>query len=276
MRVGTQNPPWRVIRAFPVAGGASLVHLHNVSGGVLGGDCLSLDVKVESAAQAQITTTGATRIYRHRTDARSSEQHTSIAVAPEGLLEYLPDALIPYAESRHRQRTVVTLGDRATFIWWEVLAPGRQAMGEEFAFDNLHVETQVRTHDHPILLENFNLDPRSRSLRSVVRLGDYAYTASFYAFQVGRPLIELRELESQLSEIARVESHAGTIWGASALASDGVIVRGLSATSRNLAGHARPVLGYGAAFPHRRGSRSPKKTQVGEPCTLRLGSRSGF
>ena len=42
--------------------------------------------------------------------------------------EYLPDALIPFAGSRHSQSTTVSLGDRATFFWWELLAPGRQAM----------------------------------------------------------------------------------------------------------------------------------------------------
>ena len=33
-----QEPPLRVVRAFPLADGAALVHLHNVSGGLLGGE----------------------------------------------------------------------------------------------------------------------------------------------------------------------------------------------------------------------------------------------
>ena len=37
-----QDPPWKVVRAFPNAAGESLVHLNNVSGGVFGGDCLRL------------------------------------------------------------------------------------------------------------------------------------------------------------------------------------------------------------------------------------------
>ncbi len=46
MRLGAQEPPWRVIRAFPQDNGAALVHLHNVSGGVLAGDDLHLDIAV--------------------------------------------------------------------------------------------------------------------------------------------------------------------------------------------------------------------------------------
>lgn len=223
-----------MIRAFSVPGGASLVHLHNVSGGILAGDCLSLKVTVGSGARAQLTTTGATRLYRHRTGSDSSTQKVSIDVAPGGLLEYLPDALIPFAGSRHRQSTTVNLAPNATFFSWEILAPGRQAMGEEFACESLRIETSVHSDSRPLMLENFLIEPASRSLRSIARLGQYSHTASFCALQIGRPSSEFRELESALAEIAHEESREGTIWGASALASDGVVVRGLSATARDL------------------------------------------
>jgi len=235
MRVGSQDPPWKVIRAFPQTNGGTLVHLHNVSGGVLAGDRLALRIDVGTGAIAQVTSTSATRLYRHRAGAADSEQHVSISVAKGGVLEYLPDALIPFAGARHVQRTTATLSDNATLLWWECLAPGRQAMGEQFVFERLQVETAVRSNIRPLLLENFVLEPRLRSLESTARLSVYSHAATFYAFQVGRPASDLRELESILAEIAREVSCPGvTIWGASALASDGVIVRGLSATARDL------------------------------------------
>lgn len=235
LRLDTQEPPWKVVRAFKQAGGGALVHLHNLSGGVLGGDCLSLEIEVGPDAIAQVTSTGATRLYRHRAGTPGSEQCTLISVAENGLLEYLPDALIPFAASRHVQRTTVTLADRASFFWWEVLAPGRQAMGELFAFESLHVETLVRSHRRPLIIENFVLEPHVRSMQSEARLGSYLHTASFCAIQVGRTSAELRALEAKLNDAAREVSRPGVmIWGASALASDGVMVRGLSATARDL------------------------------------------
>lgn len=235
MRVDAQDPPWKVIRAFQQANGGALVHLHNVSGGILAGDRLSLQIAVGAGAIAQVTTTGATRLYRHRAGASDSEQHLSISVDGGAVLEYLPDALIPFAGSRHVQRTTATLADGATFFWWEVLSPGRQAMGEQFAFERLRVETAVRSKLRPLVLENFVLEPRIRSMESTARLGGYTHTATFFAFQVGRSSADLRQLESTLAEVARETSRPGvTIWGASALASDGVIVRGLSATARDL------------------------------------------
>src|SRR5689334_25372148 len=113
MRVNAQDPPWKVIRAFPLTNGGALVHLHNVSGGVLAGDRLSLRIAVGPGAIAQVTSTGATRLYRHRAGASDSEQHLSISVDEGGVLEYLPDALIPFSRSRHIQRTTATLADNA-------------------------------------------------------------------------------------------------------------------------------------------------------------------
>jgi urease accessory protein len=182
-----------------------------------------------------MTSTGATRLYRHRDGAADSEQHISIDVESDGLFEYLPDMLIPFARSRHHQQTLVTLAEGATFFGWEVVAPGRQAMGELFAYESLRISTRIQSHQRPLLLEDFLLEPGGRSPRLQAVLGGYTHTASFFAFQAGRPKADLRELERRLSDVAGEESRPGcTIWGASALAADGVVVRGLSATSRGL------------------------------------------
>ena len=84
-----QDPPWKVVRAFPNPAGESLVHLNNVSGGVFGGDRLSLQIKLGPGAAAQITTTGSTRIYRPRENAADALQVSEIHLGQGALLEYL-------------------------------------------------------------------------------------------------------------------------------------------------------------------------------------------
>jgi urease accessory protein len=211
------------------------VHLHNVSGGVLAGDRLALQVEVAAGAAAQITTTGATRLYRHRAGARDSEQHARFSVGDRGLLEYLPDAVIPYAGSRHIQRTQIRLSRGATLFWWEVLAPGRLAAGERFAFERLRVETAIYAGERPVLREDFLLEPGRKELSTMVRMFEYSYLASLCAVQEGRAPAFWRALEDRLNEIARGRTRPGqAVWGASTLVSDGVIVRGLSMSGRLL------------------------------------------
>jgi urease accessory protein len=221
-----------VIRAFPQENGAALVHLHNVSGGVLAGDDLHLDIEVGPHARAQVTSTGATRIYRNGKGISGSGQTTSISVGEGGLLEYLPDAVIPFAGSTHCQSTRIRLAGGATLFWWEVVAPGRQAMGERFRFECLRLMTRIDSPLGPLVLEDLLMEPGARPPDSPARLGGYTYTAAFYAIQVGRPAPDLRELETRLAEIAVRESRPGcTIWGTSALASDGVVVKGLATSA---------------------------------------------
>jgi urease accessory protein len=218
-----------VVRAFRHADAGTLVHLHNVSGGVLAGDRLALNVEIEAGASAQITTTGATRLYRHRAGAADSEQRAIFSIGDGAVLEYLPDPVIPYAGSRHSQRTEVRLGKEATLFWWEVLAPGRLAAGERFAFERLRVETMVKAGVRQVLRENFLLEPHKRDPSATARMFEYSHTASLCAVQEGRPPVFWRALEDRLNLVAAERTHHGqAVWGASTLASDGVIVRGLS------------------------------------------------
>ena len=168
-------------------------------------------------------------MYRHRPGAADSEQHVKFCVGDAALLEYLPDAVIPYAGSRHAQRTEIRLGRGSTLFWWEILAPGRLAAGERFAFERLRVQTEIYAGPRPVLREDYLLEPAQKNLSATARMFEYSYVASLCAVQEGRPRDFWRALENRWSEIARQKTSLGrAVWGASVLASDGVVVRGLS------------------------------------------------
>jgi len=212
LRILQQDPPWKVVRAF-----GNLVHLHNVSGGILAGDRLSLDV--DALAPLLITTTGATRLYRHRPGAEDSEQRMTFRVGDGSMLEYLPDPLIPFAGSRHSQRTSFSLGRDATLIWWEVLA-------HTFAFDRLQISSWIGLCGKPALREDFVLEPSKRPLTSIVRMSESTHLSSFYVLSEGKTSTFWRDMEHELRKTAPEN------WGISTLANGGVIARALD---RNLA-----------------------------------------
>jgi urease accessory protein len=231
-----QQAPLRIVRAFPVSDGAALVHMHNLSGGVLGGDRLELEVHAGAHARAQLTSTGATRIYRRREGLPPAIQRTSIKVHEHGLLEYLPDPLIPFAGSRYCQDTRIELAEGAGLFWWETVAPGRDAAGEVFAYDLLQISLDLRALDRPIALERLRLEPALRPLSSPARLGPYRYFATFYICRVGVDPARWSALEAELSDEAQRRSCAGVeIWGVSTLPAHGLVVRALSRSGSAIA-----------------------------------------
>ncbi len=231
--VRVQEPPLRVVRGFRAADGSLLAHLHNLSGGVLGGDQLGLSIHVGAGARAQVTSTGSTRLYRQRQGEADTTQHTLIRVETGGLLEYLPDTLIPYAGSRYRQRTQVELAPDAGLFYWEIVTPGREAKGERFAYELLRLDLDICGDGRPIASERVQIEPALRLPSSLVRLGCYGYFATFYICRVGVAANRWLELEAYLDETARSLTDLDqALWGVSTLTAHGLVVRVLSINSR--------------------------------------------
>jgi urease accessory protein len=230
-----QQLPLRVVRAFPMDDGGALVHLHNLSGGVLGGDHLEVTIEVGRRAVAQVTSTGATRVYRSRTNAAPAQQKLQIKVEDDGLVEYLPDQLIPFAGSRYRQETQIELSMNAGLFWWEVVSPGREARNELFAYELLQLKTRISVLGNPIALEHMKIEPGERAIFSLARLGAYRYFSTFYICRVGIEPSRWLELEKLLGALAEQLSQPSRIvWGVSTLRAHGLVVRALSGSLGNI------------------------------------------
>ena len=224
-----QQPPLRVVRAFPLEDGAALVHLHNVSGGLLGGDALELSIRVGAGAQAQVTTTGATRIYRPKPNAPVATQVTEISVGEEALLEYVPDAMIPFSGARFAQRTTIQLAAGAGLFWWEIVAPGREASGEEFAYESIEWATSLSVTGKFVAAEHARIEPGRFSPTHPARLGTHRYLTTFFICREGLDARFWLDAEQKLREVAATfDRESGAVWGVSTLVSHGLVVRGLA------------------------------------------------
>jgi urease accessory protein len=230
-----QEPPLKVVRAFAVQDGAALAHLHNVSGGLLGGDRLTLKVNVGAGASAQLTTTGATRIYRPRCEALAATQVNEFTVNEGALLEYVPDAIIPFTGARFSQTTAIHLAQGAGLFWWEILAPGREARGEVFAYDCVEMKTDIAALGQPIACERVCIEPHKRSMQSFGRLGPYRTWTTFCIASVGRSASEWLALEQELREHSLpLTKHGETLWSVSTLPAHGLMVRCVALHGRHL------------------------------------------
>jgi urease accessory protein len=183
-------------------------------------------VNVGAGAQVQLTTTGATRIYRPRADAPETVQSNDIVVDENGLLEYLPDAVIPYAGANFSQHTSIRLRAGAGLFWWEVLAPGREARSEIFEYARVELKTDLEAAGKLVAVERVSLEPKNRALTSSSRLGPYRTWATFYICRVGVRPAEWMEIERRLREVlAAFSTRQDALWSVSTLVAHGLLVR---------------------------------------------------
>lgn len=131
--------------------------LVNPSGGLVGGDSLSIDMNLDRGAHVLISAPSANRVYR--SEGNLSEQMITITVGPHAILEWLPEHTIPFAGSRFRQTIYANLAPGATIVLWDALASGRMARDERWAFTDLENEIQITMASGGALAERYILEP---------------------------------------------------------------------------------------------------------------------
>jgi urease accessory protein len=227
------EPPWKVVREFPGPDGATLVHLHNISGGLLSGDQLAASIELGEGSEAQLTTTGSTRIYKCKEHGRPASQEFRATIKRGAILEYVPDSTIPYTGSRYKQRSTYELFDDAGLFAWEIIAPGRS--GEKFSFDDLEIATEIRSAERLVALDRWRLQPRDHNLEHAIRMGRFAYHATLYVCRTGVPYGEWLHWEQVMSETMETIPATTQTWGVSALPRGGIVFRGLGTEGLHLA-----------------------------------------
>lgn len=124
--------PLRILKSLYPEGDAVC---HNVivhpPGGLVGGDALEVQVRVDAGAHGLISTPGATRFYASENEA-PTRQSISLSLAPGARLEWLPLESIAYPGCQAHNHLQAHLGEDAELMAWDVVALGLPSAGEAF------------------------------------------------------------------------------------------------------------------------------------------------
>lgn len=167
------------------------VILASPSGGILQGDELTIDVRVGRGARLRVLSQSATRIYR--APAGEARMTVRLEVDPGGYLEYLPDAIIPYAGSRFRSRATFAVAEEGSLIAWEIVAPGRAARNEILAFERFDSSVEITRPDRTLLATDAVVLDRRETIQAVGALGGYLALGTLYLVRSGADPAILRD-----------------------------------------------------------------------------------
>jgi urease accessory protein len=158
--------------------GILVVNVANPTAGLFAGDRIRYQIAVEKGARMLLTAPSASRAHRIVDgDARVEQE---FRVAAGGWLESWPEMFIPQGGARYRQRTVAHIEEGGEALLIEMIAPGRTASGEVFAFSELDWQTDIFLGAEKIARERYLLTPESPTLAAMRGPFPEAYYASCF------------------------------------------------------------------------------------------------
>lgn len=213
-------------------------------GGLVEGDHIDLDVRINSGATAMLGTQASTKIYSCQ-GGRACVQSLKATVENDALLVLSPDPVTCFADAIYEQRQRFDLASRGSLISIDWFTAGRVARGERWAFRKYQSRTEIFVNGSRLVHDALVLDPGDGPIAAAHRVGRYDCIAT--VFVLGPRVAELAvNAAKQVSE-QPIGKRLPLIQSASELAGGGVLMRAAGVTTQLVAAWLReklsPVIG---------------------------------
>ena len=173
---GGCTAPFKLLRAEQGENGRCELPILHTAGGLVGGDQLSIDLKLDAGSRGLITSVAAQKVYgsigrsRLHPQGEWACQRVNCALASGSDLEWLPQELVLYADALYEQQLTVQLPADASFLSAEIVRLGRTAAGETLAQGRWRSALSIQRQS------NDPLQPGSWELVDRLELGGEALT----------------------------------------------------------------------------------------------------
>jgi urease accessory protein len=174
------HPPLQIFGLqYDGRGGSAYLQIVNPCGGLFAGDTAEIELSVGRGAHLYLTTQAATKVYPAEHGA-VTRQRTRLRVASGAILEYFPLPVIPFAGAMYLQEMTMQVEPGGVCLVSEVLAPGRIARGECFAYDMVRSRTEGWLGEQLALFEQMILEPTRRAYTGLGAMDGKRYLATLY------------------------------------------------------------------------------------------------
>lgn len=218
-----QKSPLQIIKPLyynPARPDMPYTYLLTTGGGVLHNDRQRTDLTFGEGTSAHVTTQAHTKVYRMESGYATALMNLDIS--EDAYVEYLPDPLIPYVDSRFYQRIAASLHPDATLVTGETVYAGRLTRGEHNAYAAYASDFEVRRPDGtPVAFDRARLVPREGHVSGPAVLGGRDIISSLY---VVTPRVPAKQVADALHEtVARTLAESdddSALFGVSVLPGD--------------------------------------------------------
>ena len=182
----SRRGPLNVQKAFyPEGKDCAHVYLLHPPAGIVSGDELNIEICIQDSAHALITTPGANRFYRARTNLAIGDskqtQISNINVLGKGICENFPLETIVYEGADAINQLDLQLSSQAHYIGWDISCLGLPAAGQPFKkgrftqLNRVFIDGKLNFHDR------INLTPNNNVCAHVAGLNNHSVFATMLA-----------------------------------------------------------------------------------------------
>jgi urease accessory protein len=219
-----QAAPLKISKTHALPGESGLyVCMMDCSPGMLEGDAYEYDFRLEPGTRVYLTNQSFTKI--HPSPFRGTSMSLRIDLAEGACLDYVPEPVIPFRNSRHRAIAEFRLAPGAGLFFADLLTPGRTVRQETFQYLSYESSVDIYADGRLVACDRFAAEPGRDRLQALGAFEHYTHAGTVWMIRGGAD-------EALLAEVRRrMDACPGLLAGASLLAgSAGIVVRALGHT----------------------------------------------
>ncbi|WP_456277264.1 urease accessory protein UreD [Bacillus sp. AK128] len=220
---------FKITRPVYIEDHSPSIYLIHVGGGYVDGDTYLTNLTLEDGAELSVTTQSSTKVYK--TVRKPVLQMMNIKLGKNSVLEFVPDPLIAYENSRFIQETSVYLKESACLIYSEIITPGWAEDGSYFRYDWIRSKLKVYKEEKLVLFDHLLLEP-DQDMTGIMQMEGYTHVGTLVIFH---PLINKSFLHS-LYEFLSVDDQTIARVGLTTVPGNGIVVRILGMNTRVIEG----------------------------------------
>ena len=187
--------------------GTAIIYSLNPAGGILQHDRLLTEIECEDGADAVFTTPGNNKFYRMDEDC--AKVWNRLHVHKGGVLEYLPEHNVPFADSTVYQENDFYVEKGGVLFAADMVTAGRVGSGEVFRYNRYQSRTRVFVDGELVLYDNCSLEPLRKEFTGTGMLDGCLSNGSMYVYACGMDL----QLRNQVATLStdKVKLGAGNV-----------------------------------------------------------------
>lgn len=194
--------PFKVMSPFKAQNFLQIMVV-KVSAGLMAGDTEQINITLQPGAKAEFLSQAFEKIHQMDDDGEAKREG-HIKVGADATLYYAPLPVLPFADSAFRSSFVIDLdSDTSRLFYSDVLACGRAARGEEFAYRLYESRLRITRGGELIYVDNLHFAPAEDGLdmAGLTQYEGYSHLGTYLFVNLNKTEEELRAfVEEQLGK----------------------------------------------------------------------------